>query len=1242
MKTAIKRTLLMLLMIMMVVTLAPNLGMSRAYAADDWIEGVEFTTDISIPNIITVGDTLVQPKSGDITVDDAYGYYADTIDTSLFTIDYTKSGWYHFFSEDGEYVKYGEYYDGEIYGGDYKFLPDENQFRVCLKYNGGSDYVFDEDCFCHLNGRKMSIEERSDSEITVALNLYDLPTVTEVWISSNYDWPWAGQDVFEPEFTIDKISGTAQIPSSAISVKGWWCYYENNDYWSYPSGSVFRKEENQLMVGVYIEDDDYALDNQGLVVYLNNYPLRDWTWAGNYMAQKCDYCYLNDPTIEINATSGTSDYNGTVSFDNSSWKNYKMEYFPLGSTVTLYAQDGEGCEFTAWRQGSSTGPVVSTDKTYSFTMTGPDEYYAIFEKSVPGSGKLCSTVDYTFDESTGTITLIPTGSDDDGLYGYAEVEGGYGSSPFYSNSKIRHIILQEGIRSMNDYVFENNTGIQTVSIPSTFTSIRDRAFEDCNIVGDGFTVAAGNKEFKAQDGQLLSIDGKQLIKASLKPGQTEYTVPEGLTGIWSQALEETTLNKLTLRGDNLYVTDYAFDSCDIGEIIIEEGVKSIGYMRCNNRAESITIPASLTYIDQDGGVVDSKNMKNIYVTSGNSTYESLDGILCEKQIDGGMQTGKNIYAYPNGRTATSLEIPEGVTGITGYAFQGNEVLKEITLPLSVAKIGYRAFAFMDGVTITIKNAECEIDNWAFDYSENITIRGVTGSTAQIIAEEKGFNFESIGSGETPETLPSPQNLRWDGTTAKWDPIPGIEGVRYNVKYYEGNGSGEPYHVEFYDRVITDGSTEWNEFVGRMAYADQDYFFTVQATKSGYYSSEVVWSPAGHGPFTIKTEMPTLTGDTITFHTGITTDVPGIYDFQSFIYVYDMDGNKIKSEWSESSYTEEFNLRSFFKEYDIPYGTYKLRASMDASYYGWSQTLAQMPEEQYLTYEYKEIPKINRIDVALPPLAINAQAHNSPDLIIKTLCGDIESDGVYPDSYYYQNCFMYQEEEGDSWEYFGDAGIQKDKYAYGYKLELRKRSGYEFSGEVEVYVNGVKVEPTDSGSSYIRVEYYYPEGTQPKSGWILHNGSWYYYNADGTKATGWKKVSKKWYYMDGNGIMQTGWQKIGTKWYYFNASGVMQTGWVKISGKWYYFNTSGVMQTGWQVIGGKDYFFKSSGAMAANEWVKGYWWLNKDGTWTYKYKGSWKKSGGKWWFGDTSGWYAKNTTITIDGKKYTFDAKGYLV
>ncbi len=162
---------------------------------------------------------------------------------------------------------------------------------------------------------------------------------------------------------------------------------------------------------------------------------------------------------------------------------------------------------------------------------------------------------------------------------------------------------------------------------------------------------------------------------------------------------------------------------------------------------------------------------------------------------------------------------------------------------------------------------------------------------------------------------------------------------------------------------------------------------------------------------------------------------------------------------------------------------------------------------------------------------------------------------------------------------------------------------------------------------------------PKNGWIQKDTSWYYFTED-VKATSWKKIGGKWYYFNAKGVMQTGWQKISGKWYYFNTSGAMQTGWQKISSKWYYFNTSGAMVTGWKTISGKTYFFKADGSMAAKEWCQGYW-LNADGTWTYKPKASWKKDKKGWYFIDTKGWYAKSCTLTIDGKKYTFDAKGYL-
>ncbi|MBQ3665696.1 MAG: hypothetical protein II919_06290 [Lachnospiraceae bacterium] len=120
----------------------------------------------------------------------------------------------------------------------------------------------------------------------------------------------------------------------------------------------------------------------------------------------------------------------------------------------------------------------------------------------------------------------------------------------------------------------------------------------------------------------------------------------------------------------------------------------------------------------------------------------------------------------------------------------------------------------------------------------------------------------------------------------------------------------------------------------------------------------------------------------------------------------------------------------------------------------------------------------------------------------------------------------------------------------------------------------------------------------------------------------------------------GWKIINGSWYYFNTSGEAQTGWSNIGGKWYFFNDKGVMKTGWQEIDGKIYYLKKSGEMAAKEWIGGYR-LNSNGTWTYEYKAAWKKDDKGWRYADASGWYAKNTTIMIDGKSYTFNADGYI-
>jgi len=204
------------------------------------------------------------------------------------------------------------------------------------------------------------------------------------------------------------------------------------------------------------------------------------------------------------------------------------------------------------------------------------------------------------------------------------------------------------------------------------------------------------------------------------------------------------------------------------------------------------------------------------------------------------------------------------------------------------------------------------------------------------------------------------------------------------------------------------------------------------------------------------------------------------------------------------------------------------------------------------------------------------------------------------------------------------------------------------------------------------------------GWYKVKGKWYYLGEDGIMVTGWKKIDGKWYYLKSDGSMAAkeyidgywlnsdgswtikttaAWYKDSTGWYYqdedgwypksrtlwvdnelyvFSSRGYMETGWKKIDGKWYYFLTNGKAAKGWKEIDGSWYYFKEDRSMAAGEYCEGYW-LNSNGTWTYPYKATWKKTKDKkWWFGDASGWYAKNKTFTIDGKDYSFDKDGYLI
>ena len=184
-------------------------------------------------------------------------------------------------------------------------------------------------------------------------------------------------------------------------------------------------------------------------------------------------------------------------------------------------------------------------------------------------------------------------------------------------------------------------------------------------------------------------------------------------------------------------------------------------------------------------------------------------------------------------------------------------------------------------------------------------------------------------------------------------------------------------------------------------------------------------------------------------------------------------------------------------------------------------------------------------------------------------------------------------------------------------------------------------------------YRHPDGSYTKNDFELIDGKWYYFDGNGYMVNGWKQVKNVWYYFDGNGMMVTGWKELNKTWYYFEGSGAMATGWRKINGSYYYFNGSGAMvKSTW--VG--DYYMDNNGHMVTNTWVGNYW-CGADGkyvksAWVDNNKfyvgangiyipGQWQKDAKGWWYKVGSN-FAKNITLNLDGKKYTFDANGYWI
>ena len=244
------------------------------------------------------------------------------------------------------------------------------------------------------------------------------------------------------------------------------------------------------------------------------------------------------------------------------------------------------------------------------------------------------------------------------------------------------------VTSIGKDAFNDCPMLAVVTIPNSVKSIGRGAFYKCPEL-DSVSMSANSVMYIgayafSECGRLRSIEFPNNIKSI---GDYAFSGCRGLTSI-------TIPNSVTSIGD------YAFKDCTgLTSVVIPNSVTSIGerVFRSCTRLTSI--------------VVENGNMNYDSRENCNAIIETASKKLicgCKTTIIPNSVTSIGDYAFDGCTGLTSIIIPDSVTSIGGYAFYGCTGLTSITIPNSVSKMGAEIFSGCKNLTSVLWDAvKCE-------------------------------------------------------------------------------------------------------------------------------------------------------------------------------------------------------------------------------------------------------------------------------------------------------------------------------------------------------------------------------------------------------------------------------------------------------------------------------------------------------------------------------------------------------
>ena len=217
--------------------------------------------------------------------------------------------------------------------------------------------------------------------------------------------------------------------------------------------------------------------------------------------------------------------------------------------------------------------------------------------------------------SNGKLLLKGTGA----MYDY-DLESN--RSPFYRNDAVSSLVVSEGITTVGKDAFERCLNLETVSLPTTLTSIGNGAF----MPADEYPSAAGKLNSITIPDAVTTLGGAVFWGAAL----TSLTVPHNVATVGKYACRDCT--RLTsVRYEGSVIGSFMFVNCTaLTSFTIANTVTRIGehcFNYCQN-LETITYEGSLEQwkATTKGANWDGKGGSGIAV-SGLTRINCLDGFM---------------------------------------------------------------------------------------------------------------------------------------------------------------------------------------------------------------------------------------------------------------------------------------------------------------------------------------------------------------------------------------------------------------------------------------------------------------------------------------------------------------------------------------------------------------------------------------------------------------------------------------